>query len=44
MELLEKDPDQLKNRDKELDALVDQYYALDFEDLVQGQKTRFKYT
>jgi len=41
----EKDPHKLKNivDDEELKKLVDEYYALDFEDIIAGGiKTKFK--
>lgn len=43
--MAEKDPHKLKNivDDEELKKLVDEYYALDFEDIIAGGiKTKFK--
>jgi len=45
--LLKKDPDLIKQytKDQELDEMIDNYYKLDFEDIITGGiKTRFKYT
>ena len=45
-ELLEKNPGKLKEQvqDTELQKLVDEYYDLDFEDVIAGGiKTKFKY-
>jgi len=33
-----------KLKDKEINRLVDEYYALDFEDTIGELKTKFKYT
>lgn len=45
-EELENQPEQLKEKlkDKEINRLVDEYYALDFEDTIGELKTKFKYT
>ncbi|EKE39852.1 hypothetical protein ENUP19_0219G0042 [Entamoeba nuttalli] len=33
----------LRGKDKKLDKMIDDYYGMDFEDIVNGEKTRFPY-